>query len=74
MKQYALIEYKKDGLVRDGTALKNLAHTQVSIFEYRNEVTVAASAEPVVNVMEMMDLYSYLAPLVALDHNCWGRA
>ena len=46
---------------------------QNSIFKYKDDVIIAASTEPVVNIMEMMALSAYLAPFVTLDRSLWGQ-
>ena len=63
---------RKIGILRDGAALLNLAHTDLQnpIFKYKNDIAV--STEPIVNVIEM-NLYSNLASFVTLDHNHRGQ-
>lgn len=64
---------EKNGIVRDGTALQNLAHTHIQnpVFKYKSDIVIAVT-EPIVNVMGM-NLYSNLASFVTLDHNHWGQ-
>lgn len=55
-----LTESRKDGIVKDDIAGQTLSptHIQNSIFKYKDDVTITVSTKPIVNIKELMDLYS----------------